>query len=496
MSNPISKEIKSGGLAQYFVEHREVSWLILIGVLIWGAVAYTRLGQQEDPTIPTRVAQLVTTFPGATASKVEELLTKPIERKISELQSIEEIKSLSRPGVSTLTIKLAPNSAAFNDQQWDKLRAKLQEVALPEGAQPPFLNTDFGNTITLLFGLTSPAITDAECVARANLIRDTVSELRGSASMTNRAAVVAFYPAGVAQSYREGIRHRFETEVRSAGIADQIQTVQGRSFILADLTTSVSRPALQKFINDFVQNLVGADKEMWHPDFTCPILLVGSEYPLPKLRANAPARYSYKELDSVGKATKIGIVQESVYLLFSEANTAGYGLTPDSVIKAIAARNAVIPGGTMHTEGHNFPVQLSGEFRSGDEMLGSVVGLNQGGTPVYLRDIFEVRRTYESPILYKVDVLRRNQPQAPVGDFRAVMVAVEMKDGKIIGGFNDDVNHLVANIKPRLPEGLEIQKLSDQPTAVAHRIHHFIRSFVEAVIIVIIIALFLMDWRS
>jgi len=43
------------------------------------------------------------------------------------------------------------------------------------------------------------------------------------------------------------------------------------------------------------------------------------------------------------------------------------------------------------------------------------------------------------------------------------MVAVEMKDGKIIGGFNDDVNHLVASMKPRLPEGLEIQKLSDQP---------------------------------
>src|SRR5258707_7505744 len=110
MSNPISKEIKSGGLAQYFVEHREVSWLILIGVLVWGALAYTRLGQQEDPTIPTRVAQLVTTFTGATASKVEELLTKPIERKISELQSIDVIKSLFRPRVSTLTIKFALKS--------------------------------------------------------------------------------------------------------------------------------------------------------------------------------------------------------------------------------------------------------------------------------------------------------------------------------------------------------------------------------------------------
>ena len=38
--------------------------------------------------------------------------------------------------------------------------------------------------------------------------------------------------------------------------------------------------------------------------------------------------------------------------------------------------------------------------------------------------------------------------------------------------------------------------LSDQPTAVEHRIHHFVKCFIEAVLIVIIVGLFLMDWRS
>src|SRR5258708_16690372 len=95
----------------------------------------------------------------------------------------------------------------------------------------------------------------------------------------------------------------------------------------------------------------------------------------------------------------------------------------------------------------------------------------------FLRAVVEIRRTKESPIPYKVDVLRRNQTQGPVRDFRAVMVAVEMKDGKIIGRFNEDVNQLVANMKPRLPEGLEIQKFSDQPPPVPHRIHPFIPSF-------------------
>src|SRR4030095_713548 len=54
------KKVESGGIAQFFVEHREVSWLALIAVLVWGGIAYTRLGQQEDPTIPQRTAMLVT----------------------------------------------------------------------------------------------------------------------------------------------------------------------------------------------------------------------------------------------------------------------------------------------------------------------------------------------------------------------------------------------------------------------------------------------------
>jgi len=510
MSHPNLKQITSGGLAQYFVEHREVSWLLLIGVLIWGAVAYVHLGQQEDPTIPHRTAMLVTAFPGATASKVEELVTKPIERKISELESIEEIKAQSRPGVSTLTVKMSPASSAFIEQQWDKLRAKLLEVPLPQGTRTPYLNTDFGNTITLLFALTSPPITEAECIARAQLIRDQLAQLRGAAPPTNRAAVVAFFPPGVAQSYRESIRWRFETRLRTEHLADQVQTRQGQSFILADLTTAADRATLERFITEFVRQAAGTDKEMWHPDFTQPMLLMGAEDPLPLIRATAPSRYSYKDLelqarafedslkqlDSVGKVTKIGIVQETVYLLFSEANVAGFGLTPEKVMNALAARNAVIPGGTLRTEGRNFPVQLSGEFRTEDEMLGSVIGMDRGGAPVYLRDVFEIRRMYESPTPYKVDVLRRGAAPGALEPVRSVMVAVEMKDGRIISRFNQEVQNLVATMKTRVLEGMDIQALSDQPTAVANRIHHFVRAFLEAVVIVIIIALFLMDWRS
>src|SRR4029077_13220717 len=142
--------------AQYCVAHRGVTWTGLIAVLLWGAISYTKLGQQEDPSIPQRIGLLVTIFPGATAAKVEELVTKVVERKIAELDSAEEITSTSRPGVSILHIKLRPGSYSYTDVQWEKLRSKAREIVLPEGCRDPFVASDFGETITILFGVISP----------------------------------------------------------------------------------------------------------------------------------------------------------------------------------------------------------------------------------------------------------------------------------------------------------------------------------------------------
>ncbi|HMJ04622.1 MAG TPA: efflux RND transporter permease subunit [Chthoniobacterales bacterium] len=509
MSHLPSSEIKSGGLAQYCVAHRGVTWAALIAVLLWGAISFTKLGQQEDPSIPQRVGLLVTQFPGATASKVEELVTKALERKVSELESVEEIISRSRPGLSTLQIKLRPGSYSYIDLQWEKLRDKAHEVVVPQGCQEPFLASDFGTTITLLFGIASPPASDAECIARANLIRAQLADLRRDKPAAKRAAVVAFFPASIAQSYREFIGRRFKTALDATGLAAKVETRQGQSFLIADITTDASRAELEKFIAGFTRAATGTDQEN-HPDFAAPLLLMEGEDPLPFVRASAPPRYSYraledaaddfeddlKQVESVGKVTRIGVVPETIYLLYSSASAAGYGLAPEAIAKAIADRNAIIPGGTLRVEGQNFPVQLSGEFHSEEELLGTVVGIGKAGAPVYLRDIFEVRRMYEAPIQFKVDTFQRAHAGAPLREQRAVMVAVEMKVGNIIGRFNDAVQGAAEKLRQRLPEGMEIQTLSDQPTAVEHRLHHFIRSFIEAVVIVVLVALLLMDWRS
>ncbi len=530
----------AGGLARYCVEHREVSWLALVAVLVWGWFSYTRLAQQEDPKIPERRALLVTRFPGANASKVEELVTQKLEEKLNEVQAVEELSSESRLGVSIIHVTQRPARQGMVDQEWDKIRAKLGEVRLPEGCEAPFLDTDFGNTVTLLLGIVSPPATAAEVTARAALIRRRLEILRGGAAGGGRAAAFAFFPADVAESYRVSLQQKFIHELTTRGLASGTPVIdRGQAFILADFATAASRAELEEFMGSFERSVAGSDGEL-HPDFAGGGILLGDEPEAELLRvvgALTPPRYSYRELErvaealedelkqvaSVGRVRKVGNVPEALYLLFSIPNIEGYRLDPSLVIEAIATRNAIIPGGVLNTEGQGFPVQLSGEFgardplsgdrRFADELMNTVVGVvgDRGveamnrenaakGLPIYLRDLFEVRRGYENPVSYKVDVLRRDAPGGSLVARRAVLLAVEMKQGQIIGLFDREVRGVVQAFgdpaRGGLPEDLEIVTLSDQPAAVRDRIAQFTRCFVEAVLVVVLVALLLMDGRS
>lgn len=76
----------------------------------------------------------------------------------------------------------------------------------------------------------------------------------------------------------------------------------------------------------------------------------------------------------------------------------------------------------------------------------------------------------------------------------SVLVSVEMKAGGNIREFKAGVLGRIATIT--LPDGIRIITVSDQPEATAHRIGGFLRCFLEAVIVVVLVALLLMDWRA
>ena len=93
--------------ARFFVENRQIAWILLIATVVLGIYGYQQMPKRKDPDIPVRVASVITQYPGGTAEQVEQLVTRPIESTIAQNPNIRAplggdfgIKSLSMPGIS------------------------------------------------------------------------------------------------------------------------------------------------------------------------------------------------------------------------------------------------------------------------------------------------------------------------------------------------------------------------------------------------------------
>src|SRR5262245_43922275 len=87
---------KTHNTARFFTETRHISWVLLFGTLAWGLYGYLAMPQRKDPDIPIRDALAICNWPGASAEKIEQLITRRMEEKIAESSKIERITSTTR----------------------------------------------------------------------------------------------------------------------------------------------------------------------------------------------------------------------------------------------------------------------------------------------------------------------------------------------------------------------------------------------------------------
>ena len=107
-------------------------------ILVWGLSSYQILPRMEDPEISKRFATVETRFPGASAYRVESLVTEKIEQELFEIEQLKTISSTSRPGNSTVFVELKDDTID-KDRVWSEVRDKLSDVTpqLPQGSLEP-----------------------------------------------------------------------------------------------------------------------------------------------------------------------------------------------------------------------------------------------------------------------------------------------------------------------------------------------------------------------
>ncbi|GAL27003.1 cobalt-zinc-cadmium resistance protein CzcA [Vibrio variabilis] len=155
--------------------------LILITALliVSGFAAFSSLPRAEDPIISNRFANVTTSFPGASAERVETLVTEVVENKLRELSEVKLLTSTSRPGVSIVTIELK-DEITEPEPVWSKARDKLSDVEpfLPSGTAPPDLDSDHTYAFTVITALTWAGPGDVDVLTLGRYAKELAKRLR------------------------------------------------------------------------------------------------------------------------------------------------------------------------------------------------------------------------------------------------------------------------------------------------------------------------------
>ena len=495
--------------ARFFTEQRQISWVLLIATVLWGVFGYLKMPQRKDPDIPVRVAVATCTWPGASAERIEQLVTRRMEEKIAQNSNVEEINSTTRTSVTVITIKLT-ESAEDTKKEFDDIKLKLDTITnLPGGAGPINFIKDFGDTAALMLTVASPRVSEVEVALRARDLRKAIETVRAKVPAALARVTLAYcYPPTLPPTV---VRRGFGLFVDWAvthGLLRDARLLDGPGFVAADGATDLDDAAITGGIQSFLTDRLRASE--LHPDGWRPIIVRDPTRAKEALAAAAGDKYTYRQLDDfsdlivrtlltvfpVSKVDRSGIRGERVFLEYSQGRLAAYGIKGPTLQQVLGARNITAPGGILEAGDKNITLDPSGEFRSEKEIEDVMIAAGSTGTPVYLRDLANVVRSYDSPPSF-LNFLTRRAADGRWERTRAVTLAVQMRAGEQIGNFGKAVDRALADVKARLPEDLILARTSDQPLQVEENVHLFMNSLYEAIVLVVLVSLIgFWEWRS
>ncbi|GLS83622.1 efflux RND transporter permease subunit [Paraferrimonas haliotis] len=136
------------------VENGRIAGLFIALILVAGFGALSSLPRMEDPELTNRFASVVTPLPGASAERVEALVTEVLENELRRLEQLKLITSSSRPGLSVIQLELK-DSIFDTKPVWSRARDLLNDAQdkLPGDALDPRLDDEIAYAFTSLVGL-------------------------------------------------------------------------------------------------------------------------------------------------------------------------------------------------------------------------------------------------------------------------------------------------------------------------------------------------------
>ncbi|WP_280954795.1 efflux RND transporter permease subunit [Paludibacterium denitrificans] len=157
--------MKKLNLSEWALHHQALVMYLMVVLMLAGMLAYSRLGQKEDPEFTFKAMIVQVKWPGATANEVEQQVTDKLEKKLMEMGELDYVQSYTKPGEALMVLSIREEVPPKNvPQLWYQVRKKMGDIRsqLPSDIQGPYFNDEFGDTFGNIYAFTGDGFNDEE----------------------------------------------------------------------------------------------------------------------------------------------------------------------------------------------------------------------------------------------------------------------------------------------------------------------------------------------
>ncbi|MEY3571082.1 MAG: hypothetical protein RIQ85_1202 [Pseudomonadota bacterium] len=309
---------------------------------------------------------------------------------------------------------------------------------------------------------------------------------------TFRAMVIrAYWPGSSSVQMAEQVTDKLEKKLQETPFVDKIRSYSkpGETLIILELRESTPPKEVQqvwyqvrKKIGDMRSTLpAGVMGPLFNDEFgdtygsIFALSTDGFTYAEVKDYADF-VRQQLLAVPTVSKVELYGMQDEKLYIEFSSKKFGQLGIPFEAVVAQINAQNAVEGSGVLVTPTDNLQVRVSGALISPKDLEN--LPLRANGNSFRLGDFAKVTRAYQDP---PRDKMRFNGKEV-------IGLGISMEKGGDIIQLGRHLDAAAATIKAKLPVGIELERVADQPRAVSSSVNEFLKVLAEAVMIVLAIS--------
>jgi multidrug efflux pump subunit AcrB len=327
-----------------------------------------------------------------------------------------------------------------------------------------------------------------------------MSKMEDPEITVKQALVMTVYPGATAHQVELEVSDKLEKAIRQMGDIDYIESksLNDLSLIKVVLKTTVPNGELEqkwdilrkKIVDVHTQLPTGASVPMVLDDFSA---VYGMFYTLTAdgfsdsdmIRYTNFIQRELINIEGIRNVQIYGTATPCINVNIDSKEMARLGISPIEILMTLQDQNRTVYSGFFNSGDERMKVMVPGNFRDLEDIRNLVLKGHDGNT-FTLGNIADIEEDYEKP--------QRNKMK--YDGKRAYGIAIAMESGYDILKIGKTVTEKIEELENGLPSGFKFNKVFYQPERVSDAIDTFIVNLIESVLIVIVILMLTMGFRS